>query len=776
MSSKAVYSADPFERYEDPFWLLEEKGKQAYPLIEQILWSPSRVDYHCQYIRALGVGASHEGRGSRPETGASGESGLELPGEQDIPEDILRIIQLIASGGLVPHADRVEPGELLALLRHPDALLHAHLSIAASDSEYWQDLGPPRGMIPRVGTSATRAKQVLQAQPFWAGAVAAAAVILLALGVWRWGRPAPATRPGDEWAAATRQIAGVERELAALNTTVQRLQSGGAHLRAGGGEAPPRRLDVPYCTGKVRALVVGVRAAPGAKEIFAGRDAARFTKQVLIDQLAVSPDDIELLAGEDLTPTLRQLGAERLPSRQATQTALQQALEDLKSAGPNDFVIVNVICHGERDSRGRVLLQLADGSLPAEEVLARLNLVPCALKLCIVDACFGAAVSWQGVGDRARTLAARQTQPGPGQPLYPAIFLSSASSDQKSYHSEETQGSVFQQALREVFREAGDLSSARRGYVSPADVEQRLNVRVAQLLAGHGEKETAQICLWSDGMKLLPLFAAADAPPPFGKLTIVGPELSDARIEMDGRLVTPGFTLHQPSGDLFAVEPYWAFRVSGGSAAGERIVVLGLSLAPHPYRLAVTTRDGRAHASSFRLTRSGATQTIELGAPARVATPPGEPAIRITKISQREGRVCGLVSGVADPEHYSVLVLIKTSEWYPHPYLEDSAKIAADGSWELAHVVRGSESRIAALLVRREDAEVPILRQQGYVVQLAQLGGITVAKEELEYQSEFRRVEGHGSSGKAEPPASDAPPVPLSGGWVPPPPPSGTGR
>jgi len=635
---------------------------------------------------------------------------------------------------------------------------------------------------------------------------AIAAAILVAVGLGWWDRARVATKYDGELAAASRQMEAMKpaseaatqqmraseqkwevkshelasameqlraasRETAALNKVVQDSQAAGERLRMGGGEAPPRRLNVPYCSGKTRPVVVADRSAPGREDIFADRDAARFIKQVLVDQLAVPAASIELLSNKDLDPILRQFGVEGLQSRRATRTVLQQIMDGLKAASPNDFVMVNVICHGERDSLGRVLLQLEDGPLPVEELLAQLNLIPCALKFCIVDACFSAAVSREGIGDLTRTLAARRTQQGAGQPLYPAIFLSSASSDGRSYHSEKMQSGVFQWALREVFRDAVGFSPTQRGYLSPADIEQRLNVRVAQLLAGHGVKETAQICLWSDGMKWLPLFAAADAPPPFGKLTVIGSGLSEARIEIDDRAVPPGFSLHQPSGEQFAIEPYWAFRVSGSKAVDEEVVVLGLPLASHQYRLTVTTRDGRTRSSSFRLTNTGANQTVELGAQSAVATPPGKPTIRITKISQREGRICGLVSGVAEPERYAVLVLIKTSEWYPHPYVGDFARIAVDGSWELPHVVRGSESRICALLVRKEDAKVPILERQGYVVQLEQLGSITVVMEDLEYQSEYRRVAEQRTTGQSESPAPDSPPPSPPGKGVPPPPP-----
>jgi len=56
-------------------------------------------------------------------------------------------------------------------------------------------------------------------------------------------------------------------------------------------------------------------------------------------------------------------------------------------------------------------------------------------------------------------------------------------------------------------------------------------------------------------------------------------------------------------------------------------------------------------------------------------------------------------------------------------------------------------------------------------VQLEQLGSITVVMEDLEYQSEYRRVAEQRTTGQSESPAPDSPPPSPPGKGVPPPPP-----
>ncbi|MFH1264943.1 MAG: caspase family protein, partial [Planctomycetota bacterium] len=532
------------------------------------------------------------------------------------------------------------------------------------------------------------------------------------------------------------------RALATLQSTVEQWQQDGGGFRMGGGEALPRRLVVPYCPGKIRAVVMALPQAPGKDDLFADRDAVRFTKQVLLDQFDVQAGNISLLADRDLKPILSQYGAEALEARcrRATRAELEQVLDELnRNAGPDDFLIFHFIGHGAKDAQGRLLLQLEDGPWPAEEFLARLYLMPSALKLCVIDACSSAALSWVGVADQARTLAARLMHQEPARPLYPPILLTAASGDEASLHLEREETGVFQQALREVFLEAATFSAAPRAWTSPADIEQRVSSRVARLLERHGRQMTPRVWLWSDGMKWLPLFAAADGPPPFGKLTLVGPGLAEARIEMDGRPVNPGFTLLQPPVEQFPLEPYWTCRVSDRQGEEERSIILGVPLGSHQYRLLVTTRDGRTHSSSFRLTSFMAEQTVALDAAAAGPPPVGKPAIRITKISQREGIIAGKVYGVTGTEKVRVLCMLQTDVLYPHPWTpwrRSLVEVTPEGAWTVQHIPRGFEVKLAAALLP-ENAEIPNLSMQGYLSTLADIRAVALAVEEIDYRPEY---------------------------------------
>jgi hypothetical protein len=119
---------------------------------------------------------------------------------------------------------------------------------------------------------------------------------------------------------------------------------------------------------------------------------------------------------------------------------------------------------------------------------------------------------------------------------------------------------------------------------------------------------------------------------------------------------------------------------------------------------------------------------------------PEAPRLLITSISQRDGKISGLVQGVKDPKSYKVLVFIRTDVYYLHPYGDSFAHIRADGTWEVEHVVRGSERGVAAMLLRK-DEKIPLLDRQGYLSRLEQLKQFAAfpdAVVELEYEAEFK--------------------------------------
>ena len=358
--------------------------------------------------------------------------------------------------------------------------------------------------------------------------------------------------------------------------------------------------------------------------------------------------------------------------------------------------------------------------------------------------------------------------------LYLPVLLTSASPQGRSWFREKDRSGVFQQALRETLRNAAYERS-----LSPEQLQQRIAGRMAQLLRQYQVyPPTPQIQLASEAMSGMPLFVPEESTI-LGQLTLAGEGLTDARIEIDGQEIRAGMSRHyipvSTSSDPDAEgrqEEYCVVRVELESQRKQSFLLTGFPLRQrHEYVVRVTTQDGRSLKQPVRFSEQLSVQTFDVPSALAKETPAGKPSVRITKVSQREGRICGLVSGVADPQHYCVLVLIKTDVWYVHPYLGNSAEVASDGSWEVPHVVRGSEFEIAALLVHEEDTKVDVLERQGYVVQLMQLGSITVAKQLFKYQPEYRRVGEQPTAGQPESPASNSAPLPRPGEAVPPPPP-----
>jgi hypothetical protein len=115
--------------------------------------------------------------------------------------------------------------------------------------------------------------------------------------------------------------------------------------------------------------------------------------------------------------------------------------------------------------------------------------------------------------------------------------------------------------------------------------------------------------------------------------------------------------------------------------------------------------------------------------------------VKITRVSQRDGTIAGMVRGLkgADCGNYTILVLIKTDCYYPHPFVGSLAAIKPNGHWEVRHVVRGGEQRVAAVVLPRE-TKIAALTRQGYIPRLEQVRAFAAAPDaidELEYQSEY---------------------------------------
>ncbi|MFH1269009.1 MAG: hypothetical protein ABIK89_25055, partial [Planctomycetota bacterium] len=204
---------DPFEQYAHPFAALDMMGTRAYPAIEAILWSPSRVGFLCDYVKAL---RSLPGPQSAPPAANDELAELDPAAfiEEKIPAELLRAIETIAAEGLVPKAREIAPEQVAAILRNPEALLHAHLNIAASSSVYWDHFEPSKPIPPpiRVLVLATHAVDwasgVARRPAFW---LAAAAAIILFVLWWPGNRVPPGKE--DPVAAVSRQLDVTREEL-----------------------------------------------------------------------------------------------------------------------------------------------------------------------------------------------------------------------------------------------------------------------------------------------------------------------------------------------------------------------------------------------------------------------------------------------------------------------------------------------------------------------------------------------------------------------------------
>jgi hypothetical protein len=759
----AVLFPDPLEQWEDPRWLLYHDPERAYRVIDEMLDSERRFGL---WLARLNVN-----RRVAEEAGGPTATAASRP---EVAEAIVR-------AGSVSEAARtsgVTPDDIADLLHDPPRLVEVHRRLLKK----WIALGtgPVEGLTPHrvlVAQRVPRGWRRIVATLAKPASLAIAATLLVAIvGVgaakWMW-----------EIDKRTREIAGqgqnTNERVLAVESVLRQSLAGERALRAAGG---PTALKPAYASAKANlwGMIVAASKKWGADDfdIYASEDAVRACKQVFIDQFGIPPDRITFLADQDVPDIVRQEAAEGLlpPRQQPTIKNVEDSIGVLKKkVQPGDSVILMVICHGSMEKR-QLMLHFQDGTYPAERLLALFAEVNTPLKLAILDSCYSGKLSLTGLADRARTTADEMPQLKTRAKPYLPVLLTSASPQEGSWFREKDRSGIFQQALRDTFRDAAPLS--------PEQFQQRIAGRVGRLLRQYQEYyQTPQIQLASEAMSRMPLFVPADSTA-FGELMLVGEGLTDARIEIDGQEVPAGMSRHyipvsggSDPGAAGWQEPYCVVRVELGSQGDRSLLLTGFPLGQrHEYVVSVRTRDGRTFKQPVRFSEQSSAQTAYVPSVPAQEEPAGKPSVRITKISQREGKIGGVVSGVKDPQDYSVLVLIKTDVWYVHPYLGNSAQIAADGSWELPHVVRGSEFNIAALLVRKEDTKTPVLERQGYVVQLAQLGSITVAKQELDYQPEYRRVGEQQTTGKPAAPAPDssAPSRPAER-TLPPPPPDSEG-
>jgi hypothetical protein len=498
---------------------------------------------------------------------------------------------------------------------------------------------------------------------------------------------------------------------------------------------PPPQLRIPYAAGRKLAVVVGVSNAPPRDPIKAAEDAVEFYKQILVGQLGFYPAEIKLLS--DAAPDPQSPDAFMPVQTLPTGEKLTEALDWLRDiAEPSDFAVLFIACHGEvepRDGASELMFVLKGGErFSAKQLFARFAAARCEVKLAIVDTCFS------GLAQRVQADALLSGTRGK-TPRIP-VLLSSTSPTERSWFHPGTQRGVFQLALRRTLAEA-DLADANGDrYLTPNEIKRRLEMHMGTLLHDAPEPQVPQFWLPPGTAGDFPLFALGQTAQ-FGRLTLVGEGLGEARVKVEGQEIQQGFNQLFPGR---AAEQAYGVHVTQENRPGGQIGILmtGFPLSAQPYRLTVERKDGTVWHGQVELSSSSPTRVVQLpGKPGGEDVAPQKLGIKITHISQRDGTISGVVHGVkkGDESKYRVLLLIKTDVWYVHPYLESYATIKEGGKWEFEHIVRGSERRVAAVLIPAE-TKIPALDHNGYVIRLDELKPHLVNPEtldELEYQPEF---------------------------------------
>jgi len=494
-------------------------------------------------------------------------------------------------------------------------------------------------------------------------------------------------------------------------------------------------LRVPFARGG-KAVVLGVSHTRGKEEIFAAEAAERFSEEVLVKLLGFRRDSIKLLTDKPAAETDSANGS-NTTRQQVTAQDARAALRWLRQvARPEDFVVLFVACHGDKTAAGEdrppeLAFRLSgEDQYAAAEMLSSFVQVPSQLKLAVVDTCFSGLL--EDLAARARTQAERAMGDGQTTRPYMPIILSSASSLELSTWYRPERIGVFQAALLESLFNAAEVERVKDGQLEPWELREAVQDRAKRILdelAAGAEApipDAPHVGLYTENMGRFPLFA--HSPQHLPRLTLVGTAIQRSQITISGTTVEPGLNLLRiPWGGYYWLECFqeeWeggatavTIKCSPGWAADSQRETI---------RVVVKRPNQPDWEKEIRAAEMLPHKVVHLP---RVTEPQARPAqhspLRITRISQQEGRIAGIVdleklAHGDDAGPYEVLVTVKTDVYYPHPYVESRASIMPGGRWEVEHIVRGSERSVAAVLIPK-GKEIQQLDRLGYVTTVEQL-------------------------------------------------------
>jgi hypothetical protein len=252
----------------------------------------------------------------------------------------------------------------------------------------------------------------------------------------------------------------------------------------------------PIVQGRTLAVVIGVSDAPSRPELSAGDDAIAFTRDVLLGQLRLFPDQIRLLTDRSTNDGVL-AGEVRSPTADQARDALDWLTA---TAMPGDLVIVSIACHGEirtAQDTDRMVFILGDGQeLAADELLLALDTLPDVVNLVVADSCFSGSL-----GEVHRALVADGRIAARGV----RIILSSSARDKQSYMRNGT--GLFHEALGRVLADPRVSDVNGDGFLSAAEIFGRVGVYLRQFTAEAPERQQPELAVSTDGAEEIRLIA-----------------------------------------------------------------------------------------------------------------------------------------------------------------------------------------------------------------------------------------------------------------------------
>jgi len=356
----------------------------------------------------------------------------------------------------------------------------------------------------------------------------------------------------------------------------------------------------------------------------------------------------------------------RLLDQKPTASEIRDGVRWLvQSAGPDGIAFLYIAGFAD-DSAGDLQFRAYDHGLPMKEILETIAQARARRKIVIVDVCFA-----------GRSLDELTAMSASGVGVIPEgmVVLASCASHEKSWNDGVSRSGYFTRFLCEGLDGPADRDGD--GKVTAEELNQYVadQLRVAPL----PEPQTPRVYGDRDAV-------VAQVRLKMGSLILAGEDLTLERLSVDGK-------------------PISEWRPDGQVIKRGNEIVCSLPAREEPYRVRVENPLGQPWEASVALPPRDPVQRLWVAMPR-----PEGIEVAFTSISASQEEIRGEVRGLDREKEndYGVAVYVHTDRYYRHPLFGCQLAKIEGGKWRVQHIIRGSERRVAAVLLPRGATPVNI--------------------------------------------------------------------